>query len=290
MKRRDMMLASGAAVLGLSTRCVLGQGAEKGDRPKVLFFSRSAGFEHGPIVREGEELSLAEKKLTQWGKEHGFDVVCSKDGAIFDGNLDQFDLFVFYTSGDLTGKCAKPQPGKPMSPAGKQRLLDAVRDGTGFVGIHSATDTFRSEAIDPYIGMVGAEFTTHGPQQETTLRIVSPDFPGMDGFGKSLRIHDEWYAQAKFPKDIHVVMLQETEGMEGDMYRRPPYPATWARMHGKGRVFYTSMGHGKIWANPVFQQVLLGGIDWALFRAGTDVKPNIEQVAPGANQARAIAP
>ena len=47
--------------------------------------------------------------------------------------------------------------------------------------------------------------------------------------------------------------------MEGPSYKRPPYPSTWARMHGKGRVFYTSMGHREdVWTSPEFQAVLIG--------------------------------
>ena len=116
------------------------------------------------------------------------------------------------------------------------------------------------------------------------MAVVSPEFPGMEGLGDSFTIHDEWYAQFKFPKDLHVILMQETADMKGKMYQRPPYPATWARMHGKGRVFYTSMGHDRIWSQPTFKQVLLGGVDWALRKSGKDVKPNVEEVAPEANK------
>jgi type 1 glutamine amidotransferase len=75
--------------------------------------------------------------------------------------------------------------------------------------------------------------------------------------------------------------------MHDDPYQRPSYPATWARMEQKGRVFYTSMGHREdVWTNPKFQQVLLGGINWAAGNAEADVTPNIAQVTPGANRLR----
>ena len=61
-----------------------------------------------------------------------------------------------------------------------------------------------------------------------------------------------------------MILVQATQGMDGTDYQRPDYPATWARMHGKGRVFYTSMGHREdVWTSPIFQAVLLGGISWA---------------------------
>jgi len=160
----------------------------------------------------------------------------------------------------------------------------AIAAGKPFVGIHTGTDTFRSAGVDPYIAMIGAEFLTHDAQQEATMKVVSPDFPGMQGLGKEFAVHDEWYSMCKFANDLHVILLQETAGMKGRAYRRPPSPATWARMQGKGRVFSTSMGHDNIWKKDIFRQVLLGGIAWALGNAEADVTPNIAVVAPGANQ------
>ena len=76
--------------------------------------------------------------------------------------------------------------------------------------------------------------------------------------------------------------------MLGDCYRRPDYPCTWARMQGKGRVFYTSLGHREdIWTNPFFQAIVMGGFAWVLGNANHDVKPNIDQVTPKANQLHA---
>ena len=73
--------------------------------------------------------------------------------------------------------------------------------------------------------------------------------------------------------------------MKGKMYERPPYPATWARLHGKGRVFYTSMGHREdVWTNPVFQEILTGGINWVVKNVEADVEPNIDKVTPKAHQ------
>ena len=117
------------------------------------------------------------------------------------------------------------------------------------------------------------------------MKVADPKFPGMAGLGDGFKMFEEWYAFQKFAPDLHVVLVQETAGMHDPPYQRPPYPATWARMQGKGRVFYTSMGHREdVWTNPKFQQVLLGGIAWALRNAEADVTPNIAQVTPGANE------
>ena len=67
------------------------------------------------------------------------------------------------------------------------------------------------------------------------------------------------------------------------MYNRPPYPSTWAHLYGTGRVFYSNMGHREdVWSNPVFQQVLLGGINWAVHNANADITPNLTAVTPDA--------
>ena len=107
----------------------------------------------------------------------------------------------------------------------------------------------------------------------------------MDGLDKSFKLHDEWYAMKGFAEDMHVILAQDSSGMTGPMYQRPPFPSTWARYSGKGRVFFTAMGHREdVWSNPVFQQILLGGIAWALGNADADVAPNVGKVTPQANQ------
>ena len=102
---------------------------------------------------------------------------------------------------------------------------------------------------------------------------------------------EEWYTFKNVGDDLHVILVQDTEPMskkhpaDKKLCGRPSFPATWARMHGKGRVFYTSMGHREdVWTNPKFQQIVLGGIDWALGRVDADVTPNVDAVTPAANQ------
>ena len=82
-----------------------------------------------------------------------------------------------------------------------------------------------------------------------------------------------------------MILAQDSKGMEGPMYQRPPFPSTWARVHGKGRVFYTAMGHREdVWTNATYQQVLLGGMAWTLGNVDADITPNVEQVTPKADQ------
>ncbi|MEA1952025.1 MAG: ThuA domain-containing protein, partial [Planctomycetota bacterium] len=260
-------------------------------KPKVLYFTRSAGYEHSAVKRDGNNLSISERVLSELGKDHGVDVICTKDGRVFDDDMSQYAAIAFYTSGDLTRPCPRKTP--PMTARGKQRLLDAVAGGVGFVGIHSASDTFHSkgpgnrnqETVDPYIAMLGGEFVTHGPQQVATMRVASPDFPGIadQGSPASFDLNEEWYALKNFAKDMHVILVQETEGMKGDCYRRPPFPATWARMHGQGRVLYTSLGHRHdVWTNENVQTGLVGAFSWAMGQVDAEIPPNIDEVAPKA--------
>lgn len=288
MKRREMLLTTGATLLGLSAFPFRWVAGAQNKTPKILYFTRCAGFLHSVVKRNGDELSYSEKIMVEAGKQHGVEVVCSKDGRVFDGDLDQFDAIAFYTSGDLTQDKGEKTP--PMTADGKKRLLDAIAAGKGFVGIHSGNDSFHSRGneIDPYIAMLGGEFLTHGAQQKAKMKVASPNFPGVEELGEGFELHEEWYANKNFAKDLHVILVQETAGMKGDCYQRPSYPATWARMHGKGRVFYTSLGHREdVWTNPIFQNIMLGGFSWVMGNVDADVTPNFEQVTPKANQLKA---
>ena len=221
------------------------------------------------------------------GKTIGMEVTPSKDGRIFDGDHEQFDAYAFFTSGDLT---TVGQDGAPaMSPAGKRALLETVRAGKGFLGIHAATDSFRGigpdGAVDPYIAMVGGEFLSHGAQQNARMTVVNPRFPGLENLGGGFELYDEWYAMKHFAPDMHVLLINETEGMEGSDYQRPPYPGTWARKHGQGNVYFTSIGHREdVWENPLFENILVGALRWVTGLAPAEVPPNQKEVTPGAQQ------
>jgi uncharacterized protein len=286
MRRRDFLLTTGAAAAwtALAARPVLA----RTKKAKVLYFTRGA-FEHEPVQRRGGKLALSERIITEWGAEAGFDVDCSKDGRVFDRDLGQYDLFAFYTCNNLCEPDGHGNP--PMSAEGLKRFLDAIAGGKGFVGFHSAADTFHSGRGDqvqkhphPYVAMMGGEFISHGHQQDSLLPVTAPQFPGVKGMGKGLKFLDEWYSLKNFPDDLHVILMQETKGMTDWCYERPPYPATWARMHEKGRVFYTSFGHrDDIWTNPLVKALALGGIAWSLGRVDADLTPNLRAVAPHAD-------
>lgn len=281
---RRWLLALGAAIL-----CPTGLLAADKDAPKkVLFFTKSSGFEHSVIKRgKGDAPSHAEAILVEIGKKHGFEVTCSKDGGMFESDkIGQFDAFVFETTGDLTKAGTDKQP--PMSAEGEKNLYEAVKGGKGFVGFHCATDTFghhrNKGADDPYIQMIGGEFSGHGAQQVATIGVVDAAFPGAKAFGSggSFTLNDEWYGQKNLADDLHVVYFYDTSSMKGRDYERPNYPQTWARLHGKGRVFYNSMGHREdVWSNPKFQELAIAGLNWATGRVDAEVPANVAKATPG---------
>jgi type 1 glutamine amidotransferase len=289
-----MLLATGAGLAGAATFPLHWVAGAEPRRRRVLYFTRNVGYYHSVVQRKGEALSHSEQILTELGAGVGIDVVCSKDGRLFDADISQYDAFAFYTNGDLTKPNTQQEP--PMTAAGKQRLLDAVAAGKGFLAFHSACASWRtpgeryatSKKVDPYIAMVGGEFIAHGPQQKSTMRVTSPAFPGMQDLGRSFDMHEEWYALKNFADDLHVILVQETEGMQGDCYQRPPFPATWARRQGNGRVFFSSIGHREdIWAGPPFQQILLGALAWTLGNVEAEIPANIGDVTPQASQLKA---
>jgi type 1 glutamine amidotransferase len=324
--RRDVLKASALAGAGLMLSPFLSNlraQPSDGPRKKVLFFTKSSGFQHSVITRKGDDptkLAYAEAILTDLGAKNGFDVVCSKDGTIFGSpqKINAFDVIVFYTTGDLTqdsDKYAKKkgpdgkdvedkdkllwkEPGMPKG--AKEAFLDAIKAGKGFIGLHSASDTFHSkihgkgemlrsvdetghDAFDPYIQMLGGEFIVHGKQQNATLRAIDPKWPGAKKFDGE-KFTEEWYSLKNFAPDLHVILAQDSTGMEGPMYQRALFPQTWARMHGEGRVFYTSLGHREdVWQRPDFLYLLGAALKWTSREIDTDVTPNLKAATPEAD-------
>jgi type 1 glutamine amidotransferase len=294
MNRRQWMQQSALAALAVSAFPRGWVGAADTPRRRLLMFTRSEGYQHDVVKRQGTKLSLAEQIVTDLGAKHGFDVVCEKDGRVFlSEEFPKFDGFFFETQGNLSSE--RSQDGQPpVPPEGKKALLQAIHDGKGFAGCHCASDTFHSpgerfenqaaEKLDPYIAMIGGEFIRHGEQQKGRMRVVDDHFPGLKGID-DFEINEEWYSLKNFAPDLHVILAQDTKGMRNLDYQRPNYPATWARLHGKGRVFYTSMGHrADVWQSDKFQAILLGGLSWVLGNVEAEVKPNLTTATPHASE------
>jgi type 1 glutamine amidotransferase len=265
----------------------------------LLVFTKSSGFEHQVVKRTEGKLSICETAVTELGKKHAFHVESSKDGRIFDSpEFHSFQSVLFFTTGDLTQSGTDKNP--PMSPAGKQTLLDTIQRGMGFAGVHAASDTFHTqpdsadlstryvaygEKADPYLRMLGGEFITHGsdPRLQTTDLIINdPKFPGLEGVTSPVEFNEEWYSLKDFAPDLHVILTIDSSKLKGACYQRRPYPGAWARMQDKGRVFFTAMGdRPENWQNPFFLNHLAGGIRWSLGEVNADIPTNLKSITPG---------
>jgi type 1 glutamine amidotransferase len=293
--RREFLRATALTGAGLALSSPLLRASNK----SVLVFTKSSGFEHTVVKRVDGKPSIVDDTVNDLGNKNGFSAGVTKDGRIFESKeFHSYAGVVFFTTGDLTtlGTDGKP----PMSAKGKQNLLGSIRGGMGFVGVHAASDTFHTppdpsdrsnryvahgDNEDPYLRMLGAEFIVHGGEprlQDAPLIVNDPSFPGLEGVTSPVSFNEEWYSLKDFVPDLHVILTLDTQGMKGECYQRAPYPVTWARMHGKGRVFYTAMGdRPENWKNAFFLNLLSGGIRWAIGDASAQLDSNLKQAAPG---------
>ncbi|MBV9182804.1 MAG: ThuA domain-containing protein [Acidobacteria bacterium] len=287
----------GGLIVGTSLMLPAGLVAE--EKKSVLVFTKSSGFEHDVVKTPSGKASIVENAVRTLGNQYGFDVAATKDGRIFDSkDFHRYSAVLFFTTGDLTTTGTDNNP--PMSRPGKQSLLNSIRDGLGFVGVHAASDSFHTqpdskdranryiahgENSDPYLRMLGGEFITHGSSprlQSGNIIINDPSFPGLEGVSSPVSLTEEWYSLKDFRTDLHVILTLDTKGLSGEPYQRPPYPMTWARREGKGRVFYTAIGdRPENWSNSFFLSVLGGGIRWALGNAEASLTENLKEAAPG---------
>jgi hypothetical protein len=167
-----------------------------------------------------------------------------------------------------------------LDAGGKADLLWFVHDaGKGFVSAHFGTTAFM-ESWPEFGEMIGGKFDQHPwGTIEANVIVTDPKFPGMEKLGKEFTIRDEIYQTKDFsPEKSRVLLRLDTSKL--DMTRPQvqaadyPYPLAWARMYGKGRVFYASFAHAPAtWDDPHVQEIYMGAIKWALGLVDADVTP-----------------
>lgn len=274
-------------------------------KKRVLFITESKGFVHGVVNRGKAPLALSETILTQIGDKSGdFEVVCSQDSRtmITKEKLADFDAVFFYTTGSL-----------PLSSAQKADLLDYVRKGGGFGGTHSASDTFYD--WPEYGKLIGGYFDGHPWHQKIRVVVEDKKHPATRHLGDSFEITDEIYQfrtpydrkrlrilmsmdravdRAKLNIEGKEVVLGVSGGevklmvdgvakpAEGFSYDGPrgnrkdgDNALAWVQEYGKGRSFYTALGHrDEVWKDERFQKHLLGGIRYILRLEDGEASPS----------------
>lgn len=252
---------------------------------KLLFLTHAALYKH-------TSLGPAEKAVIELGKAGGFEVTTvegyKQDAKQLDFSfltpeyLNQFDGVMMMTNGNL-----------PFTDAQKKHLVDFVRGGKALIGAHCASLTFYNY---PEFGeLLGGYFNRNLPQGTiAVLKVEDSKHPATKMLGASWPLVDEFYLFGTAPWDaarpdenidvlfknkipmgfsrdqVHVLLSLDTERM--DMSKQPhlkrggDYPQAWTKQVGKGRTFYTSLGHrDDIWSSdPVFRAHITGGIRWAL--------------------------
>jgi type 1 glutamine amidotransferase len=226
-----------------------------GNAARVVVVTHTAGFRH-------DSIPIAESTITQLGQE----------ARLFETSFCRTadDVRRMLTPAGLTGVAAvvfantTGNLGVPDLPA----FLAWIADGHGFVGIHSASDTYH-DAL-PYLEMLGNEFDGHGTQAEVDAVVEAPGHPSVAHLGARYRVFDEIYRFVRNNRGGVTPLLTldrypadglARAGEPGDL------PLAWSKSHGTGRVFYTALGHRQeLWRDTRFQQHVLGGIRYALNR------------------------
>jgi type 1 glutamine amidotransferase len=179
-------------------------------------------------------------------------------------SLKNYDGIVFAST---TGNLPVPDP---------QGLLEWIKAGHAFIGIHAASDTFHG--WPGFIDMLGGEFERHGPQVSVECLNQKPQHPANAHLGKTWTISQEEIYEFKNydPKKVEDLLIMDKHPQN---HADGHFPMTWCKDYGAGKVFYTSLGHREdiIDADPnlkdrkndvaiskAYQQHVLGGIEWAL--------------------------
>jgi type 1 glutamine amidotransferase len=238
---------------------------------KLLAIGAVAGFQHD---------SVSDGLATIWkiGKDTGLwdtyirtdtQLITKKKLANNAKNIDYFDAVLFYTTGELQ-----------MDDEQKAALLSFVHDdGKGFIGMHSAIDTFYK--WPEYGEMVGAYFDQHpwGVFQAPVI-VEDSNFPAMRAFPHEFTIEDEIYQPSKEFSREKVRVLARLDEDKLDLTNPrvhrtdKDFAVAWVKRYGEGRVFYSTFGHvPAVFDRPDIQSMYREAVKWALRLADGDATP-----------------
>jgi len=200
-------------------------------------------------------------ELAEWARPHladlGFEVEETQDFHWFERDLSVYDLLVIGWTQALTTE--------DLSDKAEQRLIEAVRGGTGIAGWHGMTAAFRSSL--PYNYIVGGSFVEHpggeGVRVDYEVEITDRDHPVTAGVENFQVSSEQYYMQVN--PDTHVVATTTFDG-EPDVpwLKGVAAPYAWVKRFGDGRVFYTAAGHEiEEYEKPDQTRLIRQGLAWA---------------------------
>jgi len=217
--------------------------------PKLLVFSKTAGFRHASIP-------AAKMALEKLAAEHNVAADFTEDATAFtDANLAQYSAVVFLlTTGDV------------LDDSQQLAFERYIRAGGGYVGVHSASDTEYDWAW--YGGLVGAYFDrVHGHSKvvQATLYVVDRTHPSTVKLPYRWVRTDEWYNFASNPRgSVHVLITIDEKTYKGGVMGAD-HPLAWYHEYDGGRAWYTALGHtSESYSEPLFLAHLWGGIVYAI--------------------------
>lgn len=245
---------------------------------KVLICSVTRGYRH-------KSIPVGQLAFEVLGKETGaFQVVVSDDLKYFEPEqIKQFDAICFlnttreiFSPGKKELKSLSEEELKEWKEREKRlkkSLMSHLKSGKGFIGIHSATDTFYE--WPEYGKMIGAYFDGHPWSSKTEVQIKIPDesqsHPLVSHLeGENLVFNEEIYqykeediiggAEVLMKLDPHKNSFKKSKRKDSKYV-----PVSWTKEHEGARVFYSSLGHNDhIFMNEKVLQHFLSGIQWAI--------------------------
>ena len=246
--RRWLLLACVTAACGGGATSSVSPLAPAG-LPRVVVVTHTAGFRHSSIA-------VAEPILAQLGRDSGtFDTIFCRDlddvrRLLTPAGLADVSAVVF---ANTTGNLGIPD---------LAAFLAWIEAGHGFVGIHSASDTYHDAAA--YLEMLGNEFEAHGDQAEVVAIVETSSHPAVAHLGSQYRVFDEIYRFVRNNRaEVTPLLTLDRFPADGLPHagESADLPLAWTKRYGTGRVFYTALGHrDDLWRDFRFQQHVLGGI------------------------------
>ncbi len=242
--------AAGAATggAGSSTGGVAGNGTADG--VSLLVFSRTVEYRH-------DSIPAGVQALSKLAAERGWTLAATEDASRFsDAGLAAYNAVIFLST-----------TGNVLDDAQQAAFERFIRAGSGFIGIHSATNTEYDWAW--YGGLVGAYFREHPAVQGADVVVEDMLNPATAGLPNPWRRSDEWYAFQSNPRpNVHVLLsLDESSYSPGSANMNGDHPIAWCHEYDGGRAFYSALGHtSESFSEPSFMAQLAGAVSWVLAR------------------------